>query len=148
MAVFENNEKLQTIIEQFDENELKKRAFFNILSHGLGVKEKYIKANKEGIALFAFGLLKSLRDANERTLSEKKYIHLDHDDGSPDPDTNALFISHIEFVPEAGAIAPKKAKRSAIRDMIIPLGCLLVLIILAASATVGFVTIIRWWIMR
>jgi len=65
------------IIDQFDEEELKRQGIFGISHHGRGSDESFIRANKEGLELFALELLKSARDT-EAILSdtEKILFHL------------------------------------------------------------------------
>ena len=65
------NEKLQNIIAQFDEKELKEKALFGILQYGGGPDESFIKANKEGLELFALELLKSASET-ENILADKE----------------------------------------------------------------------------
>ena len=68
-------EDLQNIIDQFDEEELKRQGIFGISQYGGGSDESFIRANKEGLELFALELLKSARDT-EATLADanKKII--------------------------------------------------------------------------
>jgi hypothetical protein len=52
-------EELQKIIELFDEEDLKRQGIFGISQYGSGSDESYIRANKEGLELFALALLKA-----------------------------------------------------------------------------------------
>lgn len=46
-------EDLQTIIDQFDEADLKQQGVFGISQYGGGSDESFIRANKQGLELFA-----------------------------------------------------------------------------------------------
>ena len=53
-------EELQKIIDQFDEDELKRQGIFGISQYGGGSDESFIRANKKGLELFALQLLNQL----------------------------------------------------------------------------------------
>lgn len=89
-------EELQKIIEQFDEEELKRQGIFSILQYGGGSDESFIKANKEGLEMFALELLKSSRDAESIiTDKEKNIIPLNYDESWID-EFGDTFIQYIE----------------------------------------------------
>lgn len=85
------NEELQKIIHLFEEDELKRLGIFGILQYGGGSDESYIRANKEGLQLFALELLKSVGSI-EKTLAgtEKNIIPLNYDEDWVDESSDTI----------------------------------------------------------
>ena len=138
-------EELQKIIDQFDEEELKRLGIFGILQYGGGSDESFIRANKEGLEIFALELLKSARDT-EATLadSEKKLItNFNYDEEWIDENSDT-FINYIEPIADKQKSKPKSEYESTFADKLIPFGCVLVAIFLVISFLVGLVTIFKW----
>jgi hypothetical protein len=139
-------EKLQKIIDQFDEDELKRHGIFSILQYkgSSGSDESFIRANKEGLELFALGLLKSARDS-ENLLSnpEKNIIPLDYDEDWIDENSDT-FIQYIELISDKQKLKSESDSKSPIADKLMSLGCGLLVIILIISVLVGLVTVFKW----
>ena len=137
-------EELQKIIDQFDEYELKRQGIFGIFQYGGGSDESFIRANKEGLELFALELLKSARDT-ETILSdtEKNIIPLEYDGDWVD-DNSETFIQFIQPIADKQKLKPKSEYKSTFVDKLMPLGCGLVALILLASVIVGLVTLLKW----
>ena|SRR5690606_29459742 len=138
-------EELQKIIDQFDEEELKRLGIFGILQYGGGADESFIRANKEGLELFALELLKAARDT-ETTLadSEKKVIaNFDHDEDWIDKNSDT-FITYIEPIADKQKSNPEPEYQSTFADKLIPFGCGLIAIFLVTIFLSGLFTIIKW----
>jgi hypothetical protein len=89
-------EELQKIIDQFNEDELKRKGVFGISQYGGGSDESFIRANKEGLELFALELLKSARDT-ENLLSdpEQNIIPFNYYEDWVDENSDT-FIQYVE----------------------------------------------------
>ena len=137
-------EELQNIIDQFDEEELKQQGIFGILQYGGGSDESFIRANKEGLELFALELLKSARDA-EATLinTERKTIPFDYDENWIDENSNT-FIQYVETVSDKQNIKSTSKHKTTFADRLMPYGCGFAVIILSIALIVGLVTLFKW----
>jgi hypothetical protein len=137
-------EDLQKIIDQFDEDELKRQGIFGISQYGGGSDESFVRANKEGLELFALELLKSAREI-ENVLSdpEKNIIPFDYDEDWVDENSDTI-IQYIEPIAEKQKLKPKSEYKSTLADKLMPFGCGLIAIILLISVVVGLVTVIKW----
>lgn len=135
-------EELQKIIDQFDEGALKRQGIFGISQYGGGSDESFIRANIEGLELFALELLKAARDT-EATLAdtEKKIISFDYDEDWIDENSDT-FIQYVE--PIADKQISKTEHKTTFADRLMPYGCGLVAIILVVSVIVGLVTLFKW----
>jgi hypothetical protein len=137
-------EELQKIIDQFDENELKRQGIFGISQYGGGSDESYLRANKEGLELFALKLLKSAKEI-ESVLSdpEKNIIHFDYYEDWVDENSDT-FIQYIEPIAYKQKLKPKSEYKLTFVDKLMPFGCGLIAIILLISVLVGLVTVFNW----
>ncbi len=137
-------EELQKIIDQFDEDELKQQGIFGISQYGGGSDESFVRANKEGLELFALQLLKSARDS-EAILSdtEKNIIPFDYDENWVDENSDT-FVQYIEPIADKQKLKPKSEYKSTFADKLIPYGCGLLLFILAIAVIVGLITLYNW----
>lgn len=137
-------EELQKIIDHFDEDELKRQGIFGISQYGGGSDESFIRANKEGLELFAVELLKAARDT-ENLLSdpEKNIIPFDYNEDWLD-ENGDTFIQYIEPIADKQKLKPKSDYESTFVDKLIPFGCGLIAIILLISIVVGLVTLFKW----
>lgn len=138
------NEQLKAIIDQFDEDDLIQQGVFSILQHGGGSDESFIRANREGLELFALVLLKSvIRVENSNVDKEKYTIPFDYCGNWIDENSDTI-IQHIELVADKQKKEPRKEYKPTLGDKLMPFGCGLILIALLISIVVGFVTIIKW----
>lgn len=135
---------LQKIIEQFDEKTLKQQGIFGIAHYRGMPDENYIRANREGLVMFALQLLKAARDStpqlsdNENNITALGY-HEDWIDEHSD-----IFIQHIQHIADQQMLKPTDAYQPKIMDKLVPFGCGLVGIILLVSLVTGFVTLWKW----
>lgn len=138
-------EELQKIIDQFDEEELKRQGIFGISQYGGGSEESFIRANKEGLELFALQLLKAAKDS-EATIADpekKLIINFDYDEEWID-ENGDTFIHYIEPIADKQKTKPKSDYKSTFLDRLIPYGCGLIAIILVISVVVGLFTVFNW----
>lgn len=61
------SKELETIIDQIESEDLKKKAYFGIFNLNNHQQESHIKANKEGLSYFALELLKAARNFDPTT---------------------------------------------------------------------------------
>lgn len=137
-------EELQKIIDQFNEKELKSLGVFGIFRYRDNYDESFLKANKEGLELFALQLLKSARDI-ETILSDttKNIIPLEYNEDWMDENSD-IFIQYIEPVADRQKLKYKSEYKSTFTDKLIFCGCGLIVFILLISVIVGFITLISW----
>lgn len=143
------NEELQKIIDQFDEEALKRNGIFGISQYGGGSEESFISANKEGLELFALQLLKSARDTeNLLGQSENKYYSLSPEEEWIDQDSDT-FIHYIEPLSDKFERKLITEQKASFVERIVPIGCgLLLVIFLLISFIVGSVTIVAWFFLN
>lgn len=135
------NEELQKIIEQFDEDELKKLGVFGIYQYGGGPEESFIKANKEGLELYALELLKCARETESilNNDNKRKLYSLDIEADFIDQNSQ-VFIHYIEPIAEKQNIDHSVYHKSTVMDKLLPFGCLIIFIIILISIVVGLIT--------
>lgn len=137
-------EELQKIIDQFDEETLKQQGIFGISTLREDSDIGFIRANKEGLELFALELLKSARDSEDiLSDTEKSTIPLDYRESWID-ENSKIFIHYVEPIADKQKLQPREEYKSTFTDQLMPYGCGLILILLVISTIVGFVTITKW----
>ncbi len=137
-------EELQKIIDQFDEEKLKREAIFGIHTADGGYHESYIRANQEGLELFALELLKAAKNSRDTLAdNENSVIPLSPEEDWID-DSSSTVIMYIEPIAWKQDAQPKVEFKEALFDKLVPYGCGLIMIILAMAAIVGLVTIYKW----
>jgi hypothetical protein len=139
--------ELQKIIDQFDQDQLGQLGIFGIHQYGGGTDECFVKANKEGLILFALELLKSARDSEDILQhNKKKVIPIDWDINWIDEDSD-ITIQYIEPTSELQQLRNKTNNRPTYFTRVIaPYAFGLFLILLLVSIAVGIQTIISWFI--
>ncbi|MFT3950017.1 MAG: hypothetical protein QM763_23830 [Agriterribacter sp.] len=138
------NEELQKIIDQLDENGLKQEAVFGIFNYGAGSGESFIKANKEGLRLFAAELLKSAKKVEEvLPPDENNIIPFDYN-GDWIDENSATFIQYVQPVSGKQFTAPQQKAAIAVSNRLVLYAWIIGIIILLAAIVVGFITIFKW----
>lgn len=141
-----SKEELQKIIDQFDEEELKRQGIFGISEYDYG--ESFIRANREGLELFALKLLKSTREIDE-ILSDpvKDIIPFNYDEDWVD-ENSCTFIHYIEPIAYKQKLKPKIENKLTFIDKLKEYAngfiFIFVFIFIIISLVVGFVTVINW----
>ncbi len=142
-----DDQKIQELINQFDTEKLKENAYFGIFDEA---DYTYIKANKEGLLLYAMNLIvaseKIVEISNSNSIQKtitfcvneewekEKWI----DENSP------IVIDYIEKFDgkRKEVIDPTK---SNFFQKLIPIGCFLLFIIFGVAFFVGLAKIISWF---
>jgi hypothetical protein len=137
-----NKDELQKIIDQLESGNSKDEAYFGIFQYGGGPDESFVKANKQGLELFAADILKASRDADEIVGDkEKNIIPLEYEEEWLDGDT---FVQYVEPTLEKRKKAKQEHYNETWEDQAIKFGCFAGLIIIAVALIVGFITMATW----
>ncbi|MFY0675494.1 MAG: hypothetical protein JXQ87_19010 [Bacteroidia bacterium] len=140
-----NKEELQNIIDELEKEDRKQKAYFGIFEYGGGPDESYIKANKQGLELFALEILKAARNSEELLKSEKEesVFPLGFDEDWIDDDCST-YIQYVEPTNEIRTNVKQESYVETWKDKTMKFGCISVILISIISAVVGIVTIIKW----
>ncbi|MFD2919183.1 hypothetical protein ACFS6H_05615 [Terrimonas rubra] len=131
-------------IQQFNEEELKEKATFAILPLDTRMEDCYIKANREGLELFAIQLLKASRKIDDSIQDgPESIIILNHDEPWIE-DNSQISLQYIQPVFEKEKLPVTENKKPNIVDKIMPVGCIVLFIFLVIATITGIVTIFRW----
>ncbi len=137
-----NKDELQKIIDQLESVNLKDEAYFGIFQYGGEQDESYIKANKQGLELFAINILKAARDSQDIINDTKKsIIPLDYQEEWIDGDTLAQYI---EPIPETRKQIKTEPHQATWQDKYFAHGCFAVGIIVFVLMIIGLITIFTW----
>ena len=137
-----SKDELQKIIDQLESGNSKDEAYFAIFQYGGGPDESFVKANKQGLELFAAEILKASRDADEIVGDkEKNIIPLDYEEEWIEGDT---FVQYIEPTLEKRKKAKHEPRKETWKDKGIKFGCFAGLIIAIVSVIVGLITMVTW----
>jgi len=138
-------EDLQKIIEQFNQEDLERQGVFGVFQYGGGSDESFIRANKEGLELFALELLKSARDADEIIESnEKSVIPFDYEEEWIDENSDT-FIQYVQPISDRQMAKQVSEHHPTIVDKLMPYGCGLLLLILVILICIGLGSIYHWF---
>jgi hypothetical protein len=138
------NSELQKIIDKLETEKAETQASFGVFRAGGGEDESCIKANKQGLGLFALELLKaSLQSEINKPGRKKNIYNLKIDEQWIEKDSD-VFLYHIEI--QSGVRVPeiKESYKPSFTDKLMPYGCGLVLIFLIVALIIGLVTIIEF----
>ncbi len=138
------NHQTAHFIQQFNEEELKQKATFAILPLDTRMEACYIKANREGLELFAIQLLKASGKIDDSVKGgPESIITLNHDEPWIE-NHSEISLQYIQPVFEKEELPVTENKKPTIADKITPVGCIAVLIFLVIATITGIVTIFRW----
>lgn len=142
---FVNKEELQNIIDKLENENRKENAYFGIFEYGGGPDESYIKANKQGLELFALEILKAARDTEELLNNDKEesIFPLGFDEDWIDNDCST-YIQYVEPTDETRANVKQESYVETWKDKTMKFGCISAILMAIASAIVGIVTIVKW----
>ena len=141
-----NKEELQNIIDKLESENPKEKAYFGIFEYGGGPDESFIKANKQGLELFALEILKAARDTEELLNDDKgeSVFPLGFDEDWIDDDCST-YIQYIEPTNEIRTITKREPYVETWTDKTMKFGCISTILIAIVSAIVGIVTIVKWF---
>ena len=136
----EENDKL---IEQLRSTINTDEASFGIFQYGGGTDECYIKANKDGLQLYALELLMAAQKMEDGFGDpERKIIPISYQDNWIDEDSDVL-LQYIDPVRNKTG-APVLEQKSSLSDKLISGGCFLLFVFIVLSVLVGAVSILKW----
>lgn len=135
-------QKLQSNIEQLQQETDSANASFGIYQNGGGTDESFIRANPDGLREMAIALLKAAAEmAEQEPSAEKKIIPFPHDASWID-ENGDTFIQYIE--PSGNKpVAPLDEKES-LKDSAFKYGFIAFFILLVVACIVGLVTLFNW----
>ena len=138
-------DELQIIIDQLESGNLKCDAQFGILEDRGSSHDSYIKANKEGLELFAAELLKASRDADAILASKENSGYAmgwreEWIDGA-----STTFVQYIELLNEKEISSTITPHTETIKDQIMKVGCLAMLVVFVVAIVTGFATMVSWF---
>nr|WP_293833764.1 hypothetical protein [uncultured Arsenicibacter sp.] len=137
-------EQLQDIIDQFPEETLKEKAFFGIYHYGNNTDESFIKANTEGLQLFALQLLRSTLDIDSTPLrANQNTISLIYDEDWIDEHSDTL-IQYVQPVFEKPVPKIIKKNNPYFSGKLVGLVFSLFALLVAVSLLIGVVTLLKW----
>lgn len=136
-----NKEEIQVIVDQLDKFDVTDGRF-GIYQYGGGPDESYVKANKEGLIIFAKGmLLAALQEEKEQHDQKIYYQLLDHENDAWVDDNGTVLLNYVE-VTETTDSSPSEERPKNFR--FIATGCLLIALLAIVMFFVGIVTTIGW----
>lgn len=137
-----NKEELQKIIDLLESNNSSEDAYFGIFDDNPDAGECHIRANKQGLELFASEILKASRDAEEIVNDkEKTLIPLNENFDWKEGD---ILIQYIEPTLEKREKARLNLPKQTLLSRIV-IGCFLMLLVLCFTAfVVGMISIFKW----
>jgi len=137
-----NKEELQKIIEQLESTNSKDEAYIGIFQGGEEPHDLFVKANRQGLELYAVQLLKASRDSEEVINDTKrKFIYLDDNDEWIQGD---MFIQYIEPNLEKREFVKFEENKKHWFGWIFGAGCLALVLLIVISFFVGLGTIWNW----
>jgi len=137
------SEEHDKLIEQLRLNVHQEDAIFGIFQYGGGTDECYIRANKEGLQLYALELLIAAQKAEEVFEDPKtNIIPVKYEESWIDQHSD-VFLQYVEPVGKR-AIFPYEEEKSTVSDKLLSSGCVLFLIFILLSVIVGAASIFKW----
>ena len=139
-----NKTELESIIEQLESSNSKDDAYFGLFDDGSESGEGFIKANREGLSLFAAALLKAARDVNDNTeIKEKIFYPLTSEKDWIDENSH-LLINYIEPSNEPREKAEFQPYIKSKKDKALEILVGLVVIFVIVATIIGIITIVKW----
>lgn len=135
-------EELIDLISKLEPGVSKDTALFEIYQYGGGPDESFVKANQEGLQLFAIELLKASLKV-EQTVSDpsKTSIQIEHEEILENGD---IGIHYIEPTLEKRQPSPKRPPENNWKDTLIKGGCISIAVIIIVATIIGLISIFKW----
>lgn len=134
-------QKIQELIDQFDSEKLKENAYFGIFDEE---EYSYIKANKEGLLLYAMNLIVASKnidsitnDSKDKTVSFERFVDWIDEESS-------TIIQYIEKFTGKRKVERENNNNFA-SNKLFSIGCFLLFIIFGVAFFVGLGEIIKWF---
>jgi hypothetical protein len=116
--------------------------YFGVFKYGSTSDESYIKANKQGLKLFASQILEAVNQVDQTRSDEtKNIIPLDYDWTDDNSDTIVQYIEPVVYSTDKKKVIEEP---ESLKDKAIKYGCFAGLIFLLVAAFTGIVTILKW----
>lgn len=138
------NEDIQKCINKIDDQDLKKLATFGIFAIEDNWDEIAIKANKEGLQLFAMELLKASQQTKEVILDKENYtipLNSTAEWINPKSDIKIFYVEQVDQIHEAEKI---ESDAENIKERFYKYSFFAILIFLGITILVGIWTIGKW----
>jgi hypothetical protein len=120
------------------------QASFGVYKYANSPDEVYIKANKQGLQLFASEILQAITQVDETISNERKnIIPIDYGTGWIDEQSDTC-IQYIEPVIARTAEKRVLEETGTLKDRAFNYGCIAGLILLLIATATGIVTILKW----
>lgn len=132
-------EELINLLKNLDEDSLKELGIFGIYQYGGGPDESSIKANKEGLQLFALELLRASGKFDKGITDEEKLFSLDYHGNWLDKDSE-IYIDFIE--PTSKLRKAITEEKENLNDKLISYGFVALFILIGFSALLGLIQIL------
>ncbi|QNF31561.1 hypothetical protein HUW51_02030 [Adhaeribacter swui] len=139
-----DKDERQELIKQLESANPRNKAYFGIFQYGGGSDESYIKANVQGLELFAATMLKAVSQFDQACAKNETIDIAQYTDDWVNKDSTTS-IDYIEPILEE-IEKPKLEYKQTTLDKLVPMGCFSVLILAVISGIVGFVTIVNWFL--
>jgi hypothetical protein len=137
-------EEIKDIIAKLKADTDEQKGYFGIFQYGGGSDESYIKANKEGLKLFAAEILEVVTQTDDAiTNAAKKTIPFSHDNAWTDENSDTT-IHYIEPIVDATYKSKYTVEPETLKDTAIKYGCIAVAIFLLVSLIAGIITVVKW----
>ncbi len=139
-----NSEEYDKLIEQLKLSISEDDATFGIFKYGGGADESYIKADKQGLRLFALELLMAAQKSNEILHDrEKSIIPIEFEKSWVNEDSDTIIEYVMPVVSRSNARQPV-GPTNTIKDKLIGAGFIALMIFLILSMIVGIFSILKW----
>ena len=137
-------EELDNLINKLDTQISKDIALFEVNQYGGGLDESFIKANKEGLQLFALELLKASLKVDEiARATEKKVIHFENEEILANSDVGIHYIKPT--LEKRRNVEPGTlSKKGSWKEELTKFGCIAGVLILAFATILGVIEILKW----
>ena len=136
-------EELLNIIKTLEEKTSKENATFGIF-HGHESVESLIRANKDGLQLFAIELLRAANETDDILKDPEKNIIPISSEADWINDESQTIIQYVHPIENIPLAKEDYIRKEGFFEKFIPLGCLAVLIIIVVALIVGLWTLIKW----
>ena len=134
-------EELENLIKTRESEFSGENALFDIRQYGSGWDESYIKANKDGLLLFAVALLKASQQL-ETMAGQQKIIPLALDPILENGEIDLHYVEPAAAKKNVAALAPPD--KETINEKLFKAGCILVIILLIVATFIGLLAMFKW----
>mgnify|MGYP000855186621 CR=1 FL=1 len=138
-----NKDDLLKIIEEIESKSSAEKATFGIYVYGGGEDESYIKANRQGLELYAANLLKAAREIDDNSgLNVNEKISLDYGADWIDKESS-IFLQYIEVSEKRPEYVKKENDKDEWKEKALRFGCLAGLFILISIFILGMISFFK-----